>query len=247
MPDIRAAALIGCTLLVSVLSPPLRAAEPPREIEYAYPDQSVWTIRVNAKGELENPLLRLAGALFSRAGMAWHAKPYPAARMFSYLADGSAEFSMLVRAPQLAECCLFSKAPVASTELRVYRLGDTPAVRTKQDLVGKKVIIIRGYSYAGLLPFFSDPANRVSVNATIKHDAAFAMLEAGRGDYVLDYTGPAQEVLADHAIAGIRNDVLSTLDVHLVLNKSFPDAEAVMAKLEAAASGLNKDEIMKGR
>ena len=216
----------------------------PRELEYAYPDQSIWTTRVDENGDPENPLLRLAAAMFEKAGIPWHSRRYPAARMFNYLNDGTAEFSMLVKAPGLADCCLLSSAPVAGTELRVYSMPNKPAIKTKEDLIGKRVITIRGYSYSDLLSFLSDPANNITNNAAIKHDAAFAMLEAGRGDYLLDYTGPAYEVLKTHPIPGIRYTALSRLDVYLVLAKAYPDAKNVMARLEAIISTLNKDDLV---
>ncbi|MDO8606327.1 MAG: amino acid ABC transporter [Phaeospirillum sp.] len=217
---------------------------PPRELEYVYPDQSVWTTKVDEHGDPENPLLRLAAVMFEKAGIPWHGRRYPAARMFNYLNDGTAEFSMLVKAPALAECCLLSKAPVASTELRVYHMPDKPPIRSKEDLNGKRIITIRGYSYGGLLTFISDPANGISNNTAIKHEAAFAMLEAGRGDYLLDYAGPAIEVLNGHPIGGVRYSLLSKLDVYLVLAKSYPDAKNVMARLEGIVETLNKEEIL---
>lgn len=216
----------------------------PRELEYAYPDQSVWTTKVDEHGDPENPLLRLAAAIFDKAGIPWHGRRYPAARMFNYLSDGTAEFSMLVKAPSLTECCLQSKAPVASTELRVYYMPDRAPIRTKEDLIGKRIITIRGYSYGSLLSFLSDPANGITTNPAIKHDAAFAMLEAGRGDYLLDYHGPAYEVLNEHPMPSIRFSTLSRLDVHLVLAKAYPDAKNVMARLESIVETLNKEEIL---
>jgi ABC-type amino acid transport substrate-binding protein len=217
---------------------------PPRELEYAFPDQSVWTTKVDERGDPDNPLLRLAAVMFEKAGIPWHGRRYPAARMFNYLNDGTAEFSMLVKSQALNECCLWGKAPVASTELRVYRMADKPPIRSKEDLAGKRIITIRGYSYGGLLPFIADPANNISNNTAIKHDAAFAMLEAGRGDYLLDYTGPAVEVLTAHPIAGIAFDSLTRLDVYLVLAKSYPDAPNVLNRLEAIVETLNKEEIL---
>ena len=92
------------------------------EIEYAYPNQSVWTTRRDEWGEPDNPLLRLAAVLFTKAGVPWHGKAYPAGRLFEHLRNGTAEFSMLVKAPVLQECCLVSQRPVAKTELRIYRV-----------------------------------------------------------------------------------------------------------------------------
>lgn len=216
------------------------------EIEYAYPDQSVWTTAVDAQGRPANPLLRLAKVIFAEAGLPWHGAPYPAARMFSALRDGPANFSMLVKAPALDACCLVSRAPVAGTELRAYWVGDTPPAARRGDLAGHSLILVHGYSYGQWAGFLADPANRIDASRVHKHQAAFAMLAERRGDYVLDYAGPAEEVLAERPIPGIRYAVLDRLDVHLVLTRSTPDAADLMARLEAIAARLDREAIIKG-
>ena len=235
-------AMLARVLIVLLMAGPAAAAQP--ELEYAYPDQSVWTTRVNDKGEPDNPLFRLAEVLFSRAGIPWHGKGYPAARMFDYLKDGTAQFSMLVDAPALSECCLVSRKPVATAEVHVHRFATTPPVASREDLVGKSVITIRGYSYGGLAGFLADPRNRVEHSVAARHDAAFSMMEAGRGNYLVDYAGPAAEVLAARPVPGLVHDVLARQDVFLVLAKSYPDAAAVMARLEAIADTLDKPAIL---
>ena len=219
---------------------------PPPEIEYAYPDQSVWTTRLDSHGDPDNPLLRLAAILFGRAGLSWHGKAYPAARMFEYLRDGTAPFSMLVAAPVLGQCCLLSKAPVAVAELRIYRKADHPPIRSRADLAGTSVATIRGYSYASLADFLGDRGNRVTNLVAVKHEAAFAMLQRGWAEYVIDYSGPAEEVLATQPIADVRYDILSRQDVYLVLSKGYPDAPQVMARLEAVAATLDVPAILAG-
>lgn len=220
------------------------AAERP-ELEYAYPDQSIWTTRLNARGEPDNPLLRLAEALFVQAGIPWHGAGYPASRMFEYLREGRAQFSMLVNAPSLHDCCLVSKQPVAHTELRVYRGVDQPPIHKMEDLAGKTVIAIRGYSYAGVENFLKDPKNGVSLTMSVTHSGAFAMLARDRGDYVLDYASPANEILAVQPVKDIAYDVLSELSVYLVLSKTYPDAQNVMAELEAIAATLDTAAILR--
>jgi ABC-type amino acid transport substrate-binding protein len=241
----RSVAALAAVLIMPALPSLANAQTAPPKIEYAYPDQSVWTTRLNDLGELDNPLLRVAAVLFEKAGIPWQGKDYPAARMFNQLRDGTSQFSMLVKAPALQDCCLLSKAPVTSSELRVYRTADKPPIRSDEDLVGKRVIIIRGYSYGGLLKFITDPVNKITTHSAVRHDIAFSMLEAKRGDYLLDYTGPAAEVLAVQPIADVQSDVLSRQDVFLVLSRSYPDAPAMLARLEAILATLDVDALMR--
>lgn len=233
-----------CTLILALAQTAFAQTPPRPEIEYASPDQSVWTTRLNQRGEPDNPLLSLAAALFERAGIPWRANSYPAKRMFSYLQDGTAQFSMLVKAPALSECCLLSRKPVATAEIRVFHHADKAPIRKRDDLIGKSVITILGYSYGGLRAYIADEHHRVANSAAPTHATAFRMLVLGRADYVIDYAGPAAEVLAAEPLADVRSEVIDRQDVYLVLAKSYPDATNVMARLEAIAATLDIPAIL---
>ena len=127
-----------CLLVCCRSLPALAQMEKNPIITYVYPDQSVWTTKIDARGEPDNPLLRVATKLFAEAGVPWQGQSLPAARMFEYLRDGKAQFSMLVNAPALSTCCLVGKSPVTGTDLRVYRHGDTPPVKAKEDFIGRR-------------------------------------------------------------------------------------------------------------
>lgn len=213
-------------------------AEPPPSISYAYPEQSVWTTKQDANGTAANPLLALADKLFSLAGLRWEAQPLPAARMFESLRNGSANFSMLVRGPALDKCCLIGRQPVATTELRVFHGPAVPPVRSVDDLRGHSVVLIHGYSYAGLQARLSAPDSGVTVDTAASHQAAFTMLTHGRADYLLDYAGPAREVMTEQHATDLRHETLERLQVYLVLSRAYPDAEAMLARLETLAAKL---------
>lgn len=230
--------------LVCLLPASARSAGP--EIEYAYPDQSVWTAELDAEGNPANPLLRVAKVLFAEAGIPWRGAAYPAQRMFNQLKSGASHFSMLVPAPALKECCLTGRQPVAQTQVKVFWIGGVPPIQRKEDLAGKSVIVIRGYSYGELAAFLGDATNAIHRNTVDTHRSAFAMLQHGRADYLLDYAGPAAEMLAAQPIPDIRSAALADINVYLVLNRTYPDAEQVMARLEAIAARLDTHRIMRG-
>lgn len=217
-----------------------------QEIEYGSPDQSVWTTRTDEMGVPANPLIEVADALFSKTGTSWRARVYPAPRLFANLKDGTTPFSMLVRVPSLRECCLFSDKPITTVEIRAYRRSDAPSLSRTEDLVGKRLITIHGYSYGGLLRFITDAKNRVTNNVAHTHAEAFRMLDNGRADYVIDYADPAREVLTEEPIAGVSSEVLSQSPVYLVLNRNYPDAPGFMVRLETVAATLDI-EAMLGR
>ena len=153
----------------------------------------------------------------------------------------------MVRASSLKNSCIFSKAPIYSTDLNVYHVGDKPRIKSREDLIGKSVITIRGYSYGGLLKFISNPDNKIVNEVTSTHKAAFKMLEDDRSDYLIDYASAAGDILSERPIKGLNSDKLSQLDIFLVVSKSYPDAEKLMARLEKIAGTLNISEILRSK
>lgn len=217
----------------------------PEEIEYAYPDISVWTTKKDKNGKLKNPLVKLAEPLFKQAGIPWHPQDYPAKRMFANLRNGTSKFSMLVNAHAVLKgCCLVSKTPVARVEIRVFHKKGVPVITSKEDLKGKNVITIRGYSYAGTLKYIENKQNKITNYPAPNHTAAFEMFANGRADYIIDYAFPAAEVLADAAIEDITFDSLKKTNVYLILHKDYPDAVNVMQRLEEIVQTINKDEFL---
>lgn len=214
------------------------------EIEYGYPDQSIFVAVINDKGQPDTPMTLVAEALMTRAGLSWHAMPYPARRLFDNLRNGTTNFSILVRASSLLDSCIFSKHPIYTTKLNVYYKSDKPPITSRENLSGKHIITIRGYSYGGLLKFISDPDNKIINEVTSTHKAAFEMLKDNRADYLVDYASAADDILSKSPIKGIRSTPIKQLDIFLVLSKSHPGAEKLMIKLEKIAAGLDVNEIL---
>jgi len=234
---------LGVALLAAVVvlltAPSAKAAE---EIEYAYPDVSVWTTKRDDQGKLKNPLVCIADHIFEEVNIPWRPKDYPAARMFRNLRNGVSKFSILVNASALQDCCYLSKKPVAVVDLRIFHKKPVPPIATREQMRGKRVIAIHGYSYGGLAKYAADPANGVELIKARNHKTAFAMLKAGRGEYVIDYAEPAREILEATPIANIGSTSISQKDVFLILNKTYPEAEKVITQLEAAADSIPKQE-----
>jgi hypothetical protein len=67
-----------CLLLAgtAMAQTPAKPRTPP-EIEYGYPEQSIFVATTNARGEADSPMTNVAAALMERVGLPWHAAPYP--------------------------------------------------------------------------------------------------------------------------------------------------------------------------
>lgn len=214
------------------------------EIEYGYPDQSIFEASLDYKGHPTTPVTRLVEILMTHAGLSWHASPYPAKRLFHNLRSGITNFSILVKATSLQDSCIFSRNPIYTTHLNFYYLPSSPPIASKEEMVGKKIITIRGYSYADLRSFIEDPANRITNVVAGTHRAAFEMLKVGRANYLLDYASAAGDILSSSPNLDIRSTSIGLLDIFLVLSKSYPDAQQLMRKLEDIVGKLDVESIL---
>lgn len=213
-------------------------------ITYGYPTQSIFVATLNKLNQPVSPMLSLARVLMERAGLSMESEAYPARRLFEKLRNGTVDFSILVKASSLREHCLFSQRPVYSTTLRVYYLGDKLPIRSQEDFIGKEVITIRGYSYANLLQFISEPANGITNMVAPTHRSAFKMLSRGRAAYLLDYESAARETLFEYKISTLNSNAIKDLDIYLVLSKKYSEAAELMVKLEKIAGSIDAEKII---
>lgn len=221
-----------------------QAADGRTEIEFGYVEQPPRTF-TNEQGKAEGQVIRLVSDLFAKAGMAWRPVSYPAARLFENLKDGTTAASVLVRVPSLEQHCLWSRMDLGGEDIRVYFLADRSPVQSKDDLVGKSVIVLRGYSYSGLLNFLSEERNRVALSYAASNSDSFEMLLAGRADYLVQYAEASERVLAAKPIPGIRHAVIGRTTRHLVLSKKVPDAEKTMERLERILKTMDVADYLK--
>ncbi len=236
-------------LLALLLCWPLFAsaqAEKPTDIEFGYVEMPPRTF-TNAQGKPDGQLLKLMTAVMNKAGLSWRATSYPANRLISNLKDGSTPMSIVVRVPALEECCLFSKEAVGVAELRIYRIGEKPAIKRREDLSGKTLIVLRGYSYSGLINFINDPKNKISSEVAPTHEAAFDMLAAGRADYLINYSEPSEIALAANPVRNAHFDVFERAERVLVISKSHPNAAKLMERLEGILRTIDKDQFLRDK
>lgn len=246
MNALRLAPVFIAVAVSLLLSPPANPAESPQRpfpvLKYGYPEQPPRAF-TNSKGEADGYYPKLLRVLLSRAGIPWQSGSYPARRLMINLGTGEINFSILVKNPLLDKCCLYGSKPVWFDELRAYYISSKPPVRKKEDLVGKRIITLAGFSYGGLISFIEDPENRIENHPAQSHEAAFEMLDAGRADYVLDYAEPASaEGLAKHPVANLRSDVLDTVHMYFVLSRDYPNAHAVLDRLEAIYQKMREED-----
>ncbi len=200
----------------------------------------------NAQGEAEGFLIDLADQVLTRAGYEWSARSFPTKRMAKELAEGGIDLWIgLSTLPEFKDTTLIGKHKVAQISLRAYVIGEKPPIASKEDLSGKNVLIMRGYSYGGWVNFIKDPASKVKFTETDSHETAFKMLKAGRADYLLDYRGPSEKALKAVDVPNLNFNEISSFGAYFVVSQKTPDAQKLLDDMETAYEALLKEGIVK--
>jgi len=167
-------------------------------------------------------------------GITYTAESAPARRLLPGIAEGEFHVFLGVKgAKEFEGTTLVSAEPIDTVELNVYAMGEAPAVKAKEDLAGKAVILLAGYSYGGWRSWIEDPANKVQIVEARTADQALQLLQAGRAPLLLQYALPMEQALGGKAIPELKSTPVQVVSAYIVVSKKAPDAEALLGKLES--------------
>ncbi|MDM8516347.1 transporter substrate-binding domain-containing protein [Desulfobacterales bacterium HSG16] len=194
-------------------------------------------------GKSAGILIDLADKVLTRAGYQWQAESFPTKRMIQKLIDGEIHLWIgLSTIPAFENTTYIGKSKIMEISLRAYSLGKKPLIGKKEDLNGKSLLIMRGYSYGGLIKYIEDRANGVNYTKTDNHVAGFKMLQAGHADYFLDYRMPSETALKEVKIPDLTYSEISSFAVYFVVSQKAPDAKKLLEDLENAYKNMRKAE-----
>lgn len=196
-------------------------------------------------GEPAGILIDLAKKVYPEAGLDFTATSYPVRRLANYIGSGDLDIWMgLKTLPEFEGKTYIGKAEIAELVLLSYSRGSKPPILKKEDLSGKSVIIMRGYSYGGWINYIEDPANKVNFINANKHEAAFKMLLAGRADYLLDYKDPSEKALETVKIHDLSFNQISSFPCYFVVSQKLKDGQKIVDRLDKAYEKLKKSGIV---
>ncbi len=197
------------------------------------------------KGVPSGILIDLAKKVYPEAGCDFVATSLPVRRLASYIGSGDLDIWMgLKTLPEFEGKSYIGKSVIAELVLRAYTRGKKPPILKPEDLSGKSIIVMRGYSYGGWINFIEDPKNKVDHIKANKHDAAFNMLLAGRAAYLLDYKEPSEQALQKIRIPDLAYNQISAFPCYFVVSKKLPDGQEIVNRLDKAYEKLKKKGVV---
>jgi polar amino acid transport system substrate-binding protein len=167
-------------------------------------------------------------------------RSYPGERLYNGLRDGSIQ--LWPGAPGkvgLAEHTLETRTQLGAIVLNLYFRRDSMLPRIPEDLQGRGVIMISGYSYwPQTNALLNEPALAIMQHRNATHSAALEMLLRHRGDFLLDYQTPVEQARRRLGMAELPYVQLQRVPLKLIVSRHAPGAEALRDALDRAYQEL---------
>lgn len=195
---------VGASLLQTSVSEAAETSGTPASIiRIAYAEFPPISYR-DRQGKPAGEFVNITRKVAAEAGYQLEFIYLPVARAYLYLKSGTIDLWMgITGIPALKDHVLESWINPIPVELSAWYLDGISPVDHMDRLRNKTVILIGGYTYAGLKDWLTSQPN-IHITEAPNHRSGLDMLKRKRGDYLLDYRQPVQEVLARTNDTGIR-------------------------------------------
>lgn len=179
------------------------------------------------KGDLE--VLMSEVSHFS--GIPYIPMQFPNIRAIFNLNQQKVNFAIGVKTLVSEENNFFISAfPIAKMQLRVLWRKDSSPIKAIDDLAGKKLVLLNGYTYGGLRTKFEQLSG--SFMDVEHHNRAIAAIKFNRADYALVYKTASEYSIAVVGQAEFEHTTLGEVELYFILDRNVPQAEQIMKKLE---------------
>jgi polar amino acid transport system substrate-binding protein len=223
----------AAAIFLSIAHTPVQA-----QIKAAYVELPPYTY-TDAAGAPQGSLIELLAKVSADAGYTYTAESAPARRLFQGVVDGQYDMFIGIKTAEVFQgTTVASQSVIARIELNAWGIGAAPAIKAKEDLAGKQVIVLTGYSYGGWRTYLDDPANGAQLIEARTPEQALQLLTAGRAPILLQYALPMAQALATRPTADLKSTLISSLDCHFVVSLKRPDAADLVRKLDASFDKL---------
>ncbi|TDT43403.1 polar amino acid transport system substrate-binding protein [Halospina denitrificans] len=197
----------------------------------------------NSEGEASGYLAKLSKQVFQEMGLPVHYQQHPASRLYHQLKTGDTALTMgPAGLHQLRRAALESQEPAITLTLAIYHRQDTDPVFSVENLKGKRVVLMQGYSYGRLRRFFEEEADNMQINYARTHVSALKMLLYERADYLLNYQIPAETVIARNGLSGLKGQVIGKTPIHLFVSRQTDGAQQIIEQWDHHLRKLKQND-----
>jgi len=196
------------------------------------------------EGAPQGTLVALFDRLMRRFDCQWSMEFQPVPRMLANIAEGRSDLAMLIHHPQLETHAQYGRVPVGRLILKLFRQPDQAPITALSALPrGARVIVRRGYGYSGYINQLLPPESGIQLVLADSHQQAVELLRDRKGDYLLSYQGPTDAALDSNGLYHITGEQIASWPIYLLISKRISNAEAILARLDAALDQLQEPPL----
>jgi len=232
------ALMVVCTacLFGFALASPPALADPTQTrqiLQVGYTEFPPFTYQ-NSRGQAAGEFIDITRKVIIEAGYATEFVFLPPSRLLLHLRNGMVTLAPSASGtPFLVYETLESWVSPVTLELHAWHLNTTETLKTFDQIRHKRVIVISGYNYGGLMSWM-EKQNDIALTEAPDHRAAIDMLKRDRGDYLVDYQKPVQELLSAPGDENIHSTKLSSREGVWVFALSRPQAAILREQFDDA-------------
>jgi len=189
-------------------------------------------------GKPQGVLLDIGRTIFDELNFSYKETPYPTRRLFKALESGMADIWFGIRIPKLKASAVIGEQPIFTIQLNIYGLNETPAPSSKEELKGKKVVILLGYTYSDWGAYIRDKSNGVKYVEAKSHQQALRLLKTGRFDYLLDYRYPLDSALKKVPVENLTQKTIARLPVFIYVSRRAKSPVQLSSQLDSTYARL---------
>lgn len=190
-------------------------------------------IYLDKDGEYKGELKELMNSISLLSDIPYEPMQFPNIRAIFNLNQQNVNFAIAVKSlVEKKEHFLISAFPIAKMQLHILWRRGSPPVSSVEDLAGKKLVLLKGYTYGGIREKIEQiTASNMSVE---NHNRAISALKLQRGDYALVYRTASEYSMTAVAQTNFEHAVLGEVDLYFILDRNVAQAEHIMQRLEQA-------------
>lgn len=229
-------------LMVMLMALPASAEPEGTKLEFGYVNFPPFGY-TDDDGRSKGYLVALTRRVFQAMDQPVRIVQHPASRLYRQMGSGRTAFTLgAAGLHRLTDTAVESQEPALTLTLVVYHRKGTESISNVQELKGKRVILIKGYSYGKLGRFFEKHADALQIIEARGHKSALRMLEFDRADYLLNYQIPAETTIAKNNLSGFKKDIIGTIDVHFYVSRALENAQSLADAWDDQLQALKRND-----
>ena len=185
-------------------------------------------------GQAEGSFIEITRKVAREAGFEPEFLYLPVSRAYLYLTNGKIDaWPGVTNIPALDGEVLESWASPLPVQLSAWYLEGTEPLAHFDQLPGKTVITIGGYTYGGLL-YWLEAEGSIDVTQAPNYRAALEMLKLGRGHYLFGHRDPVVETLTMPKDEKIRESAIRLRNLTWLFSLANPRAAILREEFDDA-------------